>query len=178
MEKQKPILWGMNNPLSSSEGHQLYPAPEGCTGHRLYKMLHERLPHVNRRNYLDTFDRRNLVTGRQWSSTLGHAEAERAFAALWGSGRTIVLLGEDVRRCFGHPRLLVEPQEIGGCTWRQIPHPSGRNIWYNSARHRKMVGVLLEELYEEYHRDDRRARTAERGAAAPGAEQDRLDSGT
>ena len=151
--KQKPVLIGMNNPLSSMDGHQLFPAPEGCTGHRIWKMLQERLPHVSRRSYLDTFERRNLVVGQQWSSTLGRSEAERVFAEFWGSGRVIVLLGEDVRRAFGHPRLVVEPQLIGGCTWRQVPHPSGRNLWYNSVNHRKMVGTLLEELYENYHRD-------------------------
>lgn len=120
-------------------------------------MLRERLPHVSRRDYLDTFERRNLVTGRQWSAKLGKQEAERTFAELWGSGRTVILLGEDVRRSFGHPRLLLEPQLIGGVTWRQIPHPSGRNLWYNSSNHRKMVGLLLEELYATYHKEETNA---------------------
>ena len=147
----RPLLIGMNNPISQADGFQLYPYPEGCTGHRLWSMLRERLPHVSRRSYLDTFERRNLVTGRQWSKEQGRASAERIFAEMWGSGRVIVLLGEDVRRAFGHPRLLLRPQEIGGATWRQIPHPSGRNLWYNSSNHRKLVGLLMEELYVEYH---------------------------
>lgn len=150
---QKPVLIGQNNPVSQAPGHELYPYPEGCTGHRLWKMLQERLPHVSRRSYLDTFERRNLVTGKQWSSALGRQEAERLFAHFWGSGRTVVLLGEDVRRAFGHPRLLLNPQLIGGTTWRQIPHPSGRNLWYNSKNHRRAVGMLLEELYVEYNRE-------------------------
>lgn len=145
----------MNNPVSSEDGHQLFPAPEGCTGHRIWQMLNERLPHVSRREYLDTFERRNLVTGRQWSRELGRQEAERVYAELWGSGRTVILLGEAVRLSFGHPRLLVEPQLIGGTTWRQVPHPSGRNLWYNEERHRRMVGLLLEELYEAYHKGER-----------------------
>lgn len=150
----KPILCGMNNPLSREPGYELYPLPAGCTGHRLYSMLNERLPSVTRRDYLDTFDRRNLVCGQVFSRALARQEAERMFAELWGSRRTVVLLGQDVVRAFGHPRLLVEPQEIGGCTWRQVPHPSGRNLWFNKPEHRKMVGTLLEELYASYHADD------------------------
>lgn len=150
----KPVLIGMNNPLSTDDEHALWPHPEGCTGHRLWCMLRERLPHVGRKDYLDTFERRNLVRGIAFSRALARQEAARVFAAMWGSRRTVVLLGEDVRRAFEHPRLLVEPQVIGGCTWRQLPHPSGRNMWYNSPEHRKMAGVLMEELYVAYHRDD------------------------
>jgi len=148
---KKPILIGMNNPISSEDGHQLYPYPEGCTGHRLWKMLQGRLPHVSRRAYLETFERRNLVTGRSWSSALGRDEAARISAELFGVDRVVVLLGEDVRRCFGHPRLLIEPQIIGGTTWRQLPHPSGRNMWYNSSRHRELAGLLLEELFVQFN---------------------------
>lgn len=147
----KPMLIGMNNPLSTRPGYELFPAPAGCTGHRLYEMLRERVPEVLRRGYLDTFERRNLVQGLTYDRASAKAAADLIYAELWGSKRTVVLLGEDVRRAFGHPRLLVEPQLIGGCTWRQIPHPSGRNFWYNKPENRKMVGVLLEELYVGYH---------------------------
>lgn len=157
----------MNNPVSQKDGHQLFPYPEGCTGHRLWKMLQERLPHVSRRDYLETFDRRNLVCGRHFSRPLARAEAERISAEMWGGGRTIVLLGEDVRRAFGHPRLIVEPQNIGGAVWRQLPHPSGRNLWYNSPSHRKMAGLLLEELYVSYHADTSRSRGSGDSRRAP-----------
>lgn len=160
----KPVLIGMNNPVSSVDGYQLYPAPEGCTGHRIWQMLHERLQ-VSRTAYIDAFERRNLVTGVRFDRALAKQEADRLFALFWGSGRTIVLFGSEVRVAFGHPRLLVEPQTIGGCTWRQVPHPSGRNLWYNDPDHKKMVGVLLEELYVAYHRDDvSGARSLETGA--------------
>lgn len=146
----RPVLIGMNNPVSQAPGHELYPHPDGCTGHRLWSMLRERLPHVSRRDYLDSFDRRNLVTGAVFYRAEARAAAERTYAELWGSGRTVVLLGEQVRRAFGHPRLLLHPQENGGCTWRQLPHPSGRNLWYNDPQHRKLAGVLMEELYVAY----------------------------
>jgi hypothetical protein len=115
-------------------------------------MLLERVPGATRRQYLDSFERRNLVTGQQWDKRLGRLEAERVSAELWGSGRTVVLLGQDVRRSFGHPELLLHPQIIDGCTWRQLPHPSGRNAWYNSAENKRLAAMLLEELFVEYNR--------------------------
>ena len=148
----RPILVGMNNPLSLAPGHELFPYPPGCTGHRLYEMLRERLPEVRRGQYLDAFERRNLVVGRKFDHEIARANADLTYAELWGSGRAVVLLGEEVRRAFGHPRLLVEPQVIGGVTWRQIPHPSGLNRWYNAPDNRKVVGLLLEELYVEHCR--------------------------
>ena len=61
-------------------------------------------------------------------------------------GATIVVLGQQVARALGLPPGLIHPVVIGGVTWRQVPHPSGRNLWYNVAEHRTIVGVLLEEL--------------------------------
>lgn len=144
---KRPVLIGMNNPVSSDPKHALFPAPEGCTGHRLYEMLRGRLPDVTRKSYLDRFDRRNVVAGKVWnaaSAREGAAALEREF---WGSGRTIVLLGLDTVKAFGHPRSLIHPAIIGGATWRQIPHPSGRNLWYNDATNLALVACLLEDLY-------------------------------
>lgn len=151
--RMKPILIGQNNPVSQLDGHQLYPYPPNCTGHRLLCMLQERQPTVTRRQYLDTFERRNLVTGVAWSRALGRDEANRVVAELWGSGRTIVLLGREVQSAFAIPPLLLHPQMIGSATWRQIPHPSGRNPYYNVPENRRLVGLLLEELYEDYHKE-------------------------
>ncbi len=142
---------GMNNPVSTLPGYELYPLPEGCSGHRLWRMLSERTG-ATMRQYRDTFDRTNLVRGQDYDGTRARARAHELTIALENSGRTVVLLGQAVRAAFGHPRLLVHPQEIGGCTWRQVPHPSGRCLWYNDAENRKVVAMLLEELYVEYHR--------------------------
>lgn len=142
----RPLLVGMNNPISDDPRHALFPHPEGCSGHFLWLMLRERVPHASRDDYVRTFDRVNLVVG-DWTRETGKRAADLLYAREWGSGRTVVLLGEEVRKAFGHPRLLVHPQTIGGCIWRQIPHPSGRNLWYNDREHRRMVGTLLEELY-------------------------------
>lgn len=146
----------MNNPVSQAPGHELYPAPEGCTGHRLWSMLNGRRPEVTRKMYLDAFERRNLVVGVHFDKKLAQAAAERVYAEFWGSGRTVVLLGRDVQKAFGPmgvPPLLVHPQISGGTTWRQVPHPSGRNLWYNEKKHTDLVAVLLEELYVGYMKE-------------------------
>jgi len=147
MTDTRPILIGMNNPLSSTPGYELFPAPEGCTGHRIYMMLKDRNPDIMRKQYLDAFDRRNLVPHREWNKTIAREQALVMEQELWGSGRTIVLLGADVANAFKHPRLLLHPQLIGGSTWRQVPHPSGRNLWFNVPANRLLVAMLLEELY-------------------------------
>lgn len=149
----KPVLIGMNNPLwrkGGDEKYALYPAPEGCTGHRLYEMLTARTGCM-RIDYINTFDRRNLIQGPHgWDTNKAEEAAAALYAEFFGTGRVIVLLGEDVRRSFKMKKELLHPIEDGGCTWRQVPHPSGRNPWYNHQENRNLVAVLLEELYYGY----------------------------
>lgn len=165
----KPLLIGMNNPISTRPGHELYPLPDGCTGNRLWKMLNERTG-ATFSDYIRTFERRNLVRGMRYDRNSARARAYEMLCELRGSGRTVVLLGAAVREAFhfclkdsgdlltssptigeaGLPPLLVHPQEAGGCTWRQIPHPSGRNLWYNESKNREVVALLMEELYVSY----------------------------
>jgi len=142
----KPVIIGMNNPLSSDPKHVLYPYPPGCTGYRLWKMLEARRPGVLRKQYLDTFDRRNLVSTIAWDKDVAEKSARTMRPEL--VGRVVLLLGQDVRRAFGVPPLLVHPQEIDGVTWRQLPHPSGRNLWYNEPKNRRLAEVLLGDLYD------------------------------
>jgi hypothetical protein len=142
----RPVLVGMNNPVSSDPKHALFPAPEGCTGHRLYEMLRSRID-ISRGEYLARFDRRNVVSLRVWDKKMAAEGAAKLEQEFWGSGRTIVLLGNDTREAFGHPRSLLHPYVIGGATWRQVPHPSGRNLWFNDPTNRELVAILLEGLY-------------------------------
>lgn len=145
----RPVLVGMNNPVSSKPGHELFPYPPGCTGHRILEMLQTRLPDVTRHQYLEAFDRRNLVAHKIYDALLAREAAVKMEQEFWFSGRTIILFGADVAKAFGHPRLLLHPQVIGGATWRQVPHPSGRNLWFNDANNRFLVASLLEDLFVE-----------------------------
>lgn len=150
----RPMIIGMNNPINTSPGFELYPAPAGCTGHRLWSMLNERRPEVSRRTYLDVFERRNLVNNLVFDRGAAEQEAARIYASLWGSGRTVVLLGRDVQKAFGIPPLLIHPQTNGGTVYRQLPHPSGRNMWYNDQKNRELAAVLLDEIYTAYIKEN------------------------
>jgi len=143
----RPVLIGMNNPVSSEPEHALFPYPEGCTGHRLLAMLQSRVPKATRREYCARFDRRNVVSAKVFDSKMAQKGAADLFNEFFGSGRTVVLLGADTVAAFGIPRLLIHPQMIGGATYRQIPHPSGRNLWYNVDENKVLVSMLLEDLY-------------------------------
>lgn len=145
---KRPLLIGISNPVSSAPEHALFPFPVGCTGHRILQMLQSRLPNVTQKDYLNRFERRNLVPHKIVDMTIARETAARIQKELWGTGRTVVLLGEEVRRAFGHPRSLLHPQVIGGATYRQVPHPSGRNHWYNEQKNRDLVAMLLEDLYK------------------------------
>jgi hypothetical protein len=147
MTDMRPVLIGMNNPVSSKPEHALVPYPPGCTGSRLLEMLKTRIPEVTRHQYLERFDRRNLVPHKVWDGLLAAKHADELFLSFFGTGRTIVLLGADTVKAFNIPRLLIHPQTIGGATWRQIPHPSGRNLWFNDEANRDLVACLLEDLY-------------------------------
>jgi hypothetical protein len=141
----RPVLLGMNNPLSSDPAHALYPHPPGCTGWRLWEMLNERVP-LSKTQYLRTFDRRNLVDKPKWSKQEAR-DRGRWLREFDLRGREVVVLGNEPRDALLLPPKLIEPQLIEGITWRQIPHPSGRNLWYNDPHNRMLVAVLLEQLY-------------------------------
>jgi hypothetical protein len=147
VSSKKPLLIGINNPVSPEPEFALYPRPAGCTGHRIYEMLQSRIPSVTMENYIERFERRNLLSTTVPSKVLARESAAKIEQELWGSGRVVVLFGADVALAFGHPRLLLHPQLIGGTTWRQVPHPSGRNTWYNDQSNKFLVASLLEDLY-------------------------------
>lgn len=148
----RPLLVGMNNPVSMAPQYALYPAPEGHAGHRLWSFLNDFCP-VSRQEYIRVFERVNLVVG-DWNKRAAAEQATRMRAEL--QSRHVVLLGTQVFEAFGHKRVLdqapyADPNGLSfGCTYYQVPHPSGRNIWYNIPENRQRVGRLLSHLYKSY----------------------------
>lgn len=146
--KAKPILLGMNNPLSDDPDFDLFPYPEGSAGYRLWKLLPEGTPRIR---YLEAFERRNLLRAREWSQP-----AARAAAALLRPqlvGRCVVLLGTEVRAAMGLEPMAplgtrLECAEDGRVQykWVAMPHPSGRNLWYNNPSNRDAARQLLAKL--------------------------------
>lgn len=144
----RPIILGMNNPLSEDPAHALYPAPEGSAGHRLWRLLADRRPGLLRMDYINTFDRRNLIPGHRWIARGARLLGDKLRQDLSGSGRTVLVLGEEPRVALCLPKELIHPYPRDGVTYRQLPHPSGRCRWYNDPVHRLLAGMLLEELYD------------------------------
>lgn len=144
---ERPVIIGMNNPVSDDPGHALFPLPPGCTGHRLYEMLRAEMG-ATQREYLHVFDRRNLVIG-EWR--LGHARENAALLLPSLAGRHVVLLGREVVKAFQLPRMQAGAvHRAGDATFYQLPHPSGRNPWYNAEENRRIASELLGRLYREY----------------------------
>lgn len=146
----RPLLLGMNNPLSDDPEFDLYPYPEGCTGWRLWQLLPEG---TTRHQYLAAFDRRNLLRARAWDARAARAAAAELLPRL--EGRFVVVLGTQVRAALGllpAEPLEVRVQRVSGdvfdfdLTWLAFPHPSGRNRWFNDPANRRAAAAALAGL--------------------------------
>lgn len=142
----RPILLGECDPHSDDPANALSAAVPGSSGWRLWRMIDEAQP-MTREEYDALFERRNLVRGREWDAREARAAADRLTDAL-PRGSTVVALGQRVwaATCRGYPP---EPRAcvpIGGSTFTYLPHPSGRNLYYNDAMNRWWAGKLLSEL--------------------------------
>lgn len=139
----------MNNPLSLDPEHALFPAPAGCTGHRIFRMLEEHNPGLLRAEYLRVFDRRNMLTAVKWNKGAARVAAPGVWSRL--VGRQVVILGSEPRLALGLPRAgEVYWREDDGVRWCSLPHPSGRCLWYNDRVNRLCAGLLLDELYHQW----------------------------
>lgn len=141
---ERPVILGMNNPHSQDPRFALAPFPERVAGWRLWRMVHD-VCGVNRRQYMDRTDRRNLLSAPDWSARAARTESEGLWEAL--EGRTVLVCGQSVRRVLwlsDEPPLLW--REYHGVRWCLVPHPSGLNRWYNDELCRLAVGLRLEEL--------------------------------
>lgn len=141
---RRVAIVGMNNPYGPSPRHALWPDPPGCTGWRLWKMTEARTG-ATQTDYCRAFHRYNLVSGGQWSAAEARVRWQVMEQDLTENFDTIVLLGAAVRRAVGAEVDLLHISRSLVC----IPHPSGRNLWYNSPLNVRIVELLMEELYTE-----------------------------
>jgi hypothetical protein len=112
---EKPMLVGESNPYGADPAFALYPAPDGCSGHRLCGLVLG----MSRRDYLDAFERRNLCVGK-WRMRVARASAQ----ALRTWPAPLILLGAKVARAFEFDPF--EPWTLGdGGKTVILPHPSG-----------------------------------------------------
>lgn len=132
---RKPIILGLINPHPTED---LYIRPLGCSGHRLSLLVGDE------ERYLKSFDRRNLLISMEDDPH----EAAKRFRSSLEPGDQVVLLGEAVRRSLELQKMLIHPLTVDGITYRQIPHPSGRNRFYNDPALKFLVGDMLRSLIE------------------------------
>lgn len=146
----KPLLIGMNNPLGPD--YPLFPAPVGCTGYRLWKML-EGETGATRSEYLGAFERTNLVEGREWNMRRARENVPAMLERM--RGRHAVIVGSATYSAFGsalHPysrHFLWRDSDDLLCPFRYalFPHPSGRNRYYNDPATVVIASQFIGELY-------------------------------
>ncbi len=149
----KPLLVGLHNPLSTHPRAALLPFPSGSTGWRLWMMMRDVDVTISRQVFMEGFDRRDLwrapdlPTGPK--STAAYRAEGRILLDACRARADVVLLGARVWSAVADCRTpdWFECKEVllGVRFWR-IPHPSGRNVIYNSLTNRRRVGQLLLDL--------------------------------
>ncbi len=115
--RPKPLLVGEQNPYGDDPYFALYPAPDGCSGHRLCCLILG----MRRADYLREFDRTNLCAG-PWDERAAGTKAVDLIRTRIGDCR-LILLGSKVCRAFGVPFV---PFTVADDILLRLPHPSGR----------------------------------------------------
>jgi hypothetical protein len=133
----------MNNPRGLPA---LDPSVPGSAGARLLQIV-STVRDVRRDEWFLRTQRHNLlpheVLPRDYRS---QARVMGGWLAPKIAGRTVLLLGSDVAEAVGHDA----PPMVwsGRHDWIQIPHPSGKNLFYNDPVARLAVSVLVHELMD------------------------------
>ncbi len=135
---EKPLIVGEMNPYGADPYYALYPAPDGCSGHRLCSLILG----MHRKTYLESFDRVNLCDGK-WSMPAARKRAQELFTY---KGK-IIALGAKVARAFEFNPF--EPFVISSHIL-VLPHPSGLcRLWHEPGAFEKArlrVAELCPEL--------------------------------
>lgn len=133
----------------------LYPYPTQSAGARL-----QRMTGLSLREYVDRTARINLLPqafSLRWSDTQARWAAISLMRGGLLDGRNVVLVGSKVREAF-FPGLEWTPCEWsapkmselrgGYSNYAFIPHPSGRNLWYNQADNKAMVQTFFKSVFD------------------------------
>ncbi len=141
----KPILVGEQNPYGADPYYALYPAPDGCSGHRLCRLILG----MSRKSYLEAFDRVNLCDG-PWSMPAAKVRAEELIDGGLSGGdeeQPLILFGAKVAKAFG---VSYKPFEQFGEDILVLPHPSGLcRLWGEAGafeRARQAVALFAPEV--------------------------------
>jgi hypothetical protein len=142
--RTRPYILGLNCPYNTDPDYALFTSPRGGTGHRLWSMVNE-ITDIDCNQWLLRTQRVNLLSDVVLPRDYRSAARRRGqFLAPLIRGRVVVLLGADVATSVGHD---AEPFVWSG-SWVSIPHPSGKNRFFNDPVCRAAAGLLLADVLE------------------------------
>jgi hypothetical protein len=142
--RARPYILCLNCPYNTDPDYALFTSPRGGAGHRLWSMVNE-ITGIDCNQWLLRTQRVNLLTDTALPRDYRSAARRRGqFLAPLVRGRVVVLLGADVATAVGHD---AEPF-VWSRSWISIPHPSGRNHYYNDPVRRAAAGLLLADVLE------------------------------
>ena len=156
----KPLLIGQAPGPNTDPDLPLYPLPSTSAGGRLCAMMG-----LSRVQYFTLLDRMNLLAffpGRHKRDDKFPVRDARIIAQSVRQllkGRTVVMVGRCVAEAFDLPkqpffewceiqvgrRLPMSSRNVMVRTVI-VPHPSGRNHWYNNPENRRRVSLFWEEF--------------------------------
>lgn len=148
----RPLLIGQAPGPNTDPSLPLFPVPRTSAGGKL-----QQLTGLTRGQYLKTFDRVNLLpyfpgrtTARDDTFPMTPAKLAAQVTMPLLSGRTVVLVGRNVANAFRlgdldfHAwkdirvkRACLVQRDRGTARIAVVPHPSGRNHWYNKEANRQ-----------------------------------------
>jgi hypothetical protein len=129
------ILIGMNNPHADEA---LVPTRRGDAASRL-----EAITGVTIK---DHFDCLNMCCDRYWNPAAARRRGVIIRQIVTEAGvDKVVVLGRDAWRALGF-KAAESAIVIVANKWHRVPHPSGKNLWYNSQANRTKVKRLFEAL--------------------------------
>jgi len=132
-------------PVGLRRGGPLFPNP-GTAGRRLLQVIRRVRPHTTAAEFCETFDRRNVLDSQQWDWQAARdrgSHLRNEFA-----GCVVICLGKEVQKALDLNCVAgAGPYYDGKAFYYFLPHPSGRNLWYNESRNCELAGKLLARFF-------------------------------
>ena len=134
---RKPLLLGIDNPHSENPGAALLPRPVGSAGHRLFKMSG-----MTWSEYNATFDRKNM------------SDVPLGLRDFTFKDRAVIVLGKSTwiklgfaAHCQPFSKMIID--QINAAFYL-VPHPSGKNLFYNEPRNQESTTRLLRRIAHDF----------------------------
>ncbi len=157
----EPVLIGAapgRHPRHDPDKHALFPHPPNCAGARLRKMMGLSLGQYCSIERCNVFREYPGPASGGKGDAFPMARARELAEAMWPDlyGRTIMLVRQGVARAFRMwPCDLLTWEHKKAWSICVMPHPSGRNRWWNDPENRARAEEFLADFGRAYraHRD-------------------------